>query len=192
MWLCWSWGVRFDPPMCTNSCFYSLFHWLTGPSNQVNIGPDRVVFNNTVTITANGPTEQTVTVSVLIQNDVIALEDDELVTVDLTIVSPPSGVNPGDFITTFVTIVDDDCKFSIVRQGLFCLECIKVCVCLGCLALRAYFTEPEVVVEEDDGMVEICVQKNLETIQDVVFGLQSRNGSATGNRMQYTTKATLN
>ena len=41
-------------------------------------------------------------------------------------------------------------------------------------------------------MVEICVEKSLLTILDMVFDLQSRDGSATGNRMQYTTLTTLN
>ena len=70
---------------------------------------------------------------------------------------------------------------------LFCLDWIKICLCLGCLALSASFTEPEVTVNENVGMVQICVNKNLLTIPDVVFDLQSRDGSATGNRKHYTT-----
>ena len=78
----------------------------------MKIGPDRVVFNDNVTFTAGGPKEQNVSAAII--NDVIALEDDEIVTVNLIIISPTSGVNPGRFTSTVVTIVDNDCKFSIV------------------------------------------------------------------------------
>ena len=149
-----------------------------------------MVFDAIVTFTAGGPTEQTVSAD--IRDDMIALENDEIVNVSLTIVSPASGVNLGYFPTTVVSIVDDDCKFSMVRQGLFYLEYIKICIFFGFLALSAYFTELEVAVNESDRMVEICVEKSLQTIPDVVFGLQSRDGSATGNTMQFTTQATLN
>ena len=94
----------------------------TGPSAQMIIGPDRVVFDSMVTFTAGGPTEQTV--STIIENDMIALEGDEIVNVWLTIDSPPSGVIFGAIQTTVVTITDDDCKFIIMRQVLFCLEYI--------------------------------------------------------------------
>ena len=91
----------------------------------MNIGTDKVVFNSTITFTDGGPKEKTV--SAVIEDDMIALEDDELITVDLTIVSPTSGVTLGDNPTTTVTIVDNDCKFNILqRKLLFCVECIKI------------------------------------------------------------------
>ena len=87
-----------DLPLCNR----------TGPSQQRTIGPDRVVFNTNVILTAGGPTEQTI--SAVIVDDTIAFEDDEVVTVGLTIISPPMGVNLGVFPTTVVTIVDNDGK----------------------------------------------------------------------------------
>ena len=86
-----------------------LFLSSTGPSSQMGLSADRVMFNITVTFSASSPTEQTV--SAAIANDVIALEDDELVSVRLITQSPASGVNLGQINTTRVTIVDDDCKF---------------------------------------------------------------------------------
>ena len=79
----------------------------------MKIGPDRVVFNDNVTFTAGGPTEQNVSTTIV--NDVIALEDDEIVTVDLTIDSPATGVSFGVFTQTVVTIVDNDGKSAIVK-----------------------------------------------------------------------------
>ena len=143
-----------------------------------------------VTFTVGGPAEQTV--SPIIIDDMIALKDDEIVSVNLAVVSPASGVNLGDFPTTAVIIVNDDCKCSIVGQAVFCLECIKICIFLGYLVLSTSFTEPEVTVNESIGMVEICVQKSLQTISDVVLNLQSNDGSATGNKKRYTAQAILN
>ena len=57
---------------------------------------------------ASGAKQQIV--SALIVNDTIALEADEIVSVNLTIVSPSSGVKFGNFSNTVVTIVDDDRK----------------------------------------------------------------------------------
>ena len=93
--------------------FLCLFFFPTGLSDQMGIDQDRVVFNSTVTFTADGLTEQTV--SATIPNDMIAPENDEIVNVSLTIVSPASGVNLGQYQTTLVTIVyDDNGKFSEV------------------------------------------------------------------------------
>ena len=141
------------------------------------------MFSGMVTFTASGPKEQTVTAT--IPNDMIALEDDELVNVHLSIVSPASGVSLGSVQTTVVTIVDDDCKFSIVRKCCFVWSVSRYVFCLGCLVLRAFFTELEVTVNEGEGTVKICVNKSLETISDVVFDLEYRNGSAIGNRKHY-------
>ena len=85
--------------------------YLTGPSDQTKIGPDRVVFKSNITFTAGGSKEQIVSAGII--NDNIAFEDDEVVPVDLTIISPSTGVNLGAFPTTVVTIVDNDRKSTI-------------------------------------------------------------------------------
>ena len=167
-----------------------LFLSSTGPSSQVEVGPEKVVFDRVVLFAAGDPTEQTV--SVTIPNDLIALENDELVNVNLTIICPASGVTFGQFSTTLVTIVDDDRKFAKYNKCCFIFECNKICICLVCLALNAYFTKPNVTVSEDDKMVRICVEKSLETISDVVFSLESCNGTATGKRSTLTTCNTPN
>ena len=78
----------------------------------MKVAPDRLEFNSTVKFIAGGSKHQTVSKSII--NDVVALEDNELVNVSLIIQSPASGVILGQFPTTLVTIVDDDCKFSNV------------------------------------------------------------------------------
>ena len=90
----------------------------TGPSQQTTVGTDRVVFKEmNITFTADGPKKKSVSADIV--NDEVALEDDELVSVVLDIVSPTSGVHFGSFQTTVVTIIDDDCKFYIVWQVWF-------------------------------------------------------------------------
>ena len=98
------------------------FLYLTGPSDQIEIGPDRVEFKSNITFTAGGSKEQTV--SALIINDQIAFEDDEVVPVGLTIISPSTGVNLGAFPTTVVTIVDNDRKSATAIQS--CRECFTI------------------------------------------------------------------
>ena len=66
-----------------------------------------------VTFTDDGVREKNV--SALIVDDTIALEAIEMVNVRLTIVSPPSGVSPGTFQDTLVTVVDDDRKSATVK-----------------------------------------------------------------------------
>ena len=88
--------------------------WRTGPSDQVDIGPNRVAYSDKVVFRASGPTQQIV--SAFIVNDTIALEADEVVSVDLTIVSPSSGVTFGPFSSTVVTITDDDRKSCALKS----------------------------------------------------------------------------
>ena len=84
----------------------------TGPSEQTTIGPDRVVLKSNITFTAGGPTEHTVSATIV--NDMIAFEEDEVVTVDLTIINPIPDVYLGSFPTTVLTIVDNDGKPATV------------------------------------------------------------------------------
>ena len=70
-----------------------------------------------ITFTADGPKK--INVSAVIVDDEVALEDDELVSVVLDIISPATGVHFGSSPTTVVTIVDDDGKFYTVRQVCF-------------------------------------------------------------------------
>ena len=80
----------------------------TGPSDQTNIGPNRVAYSDEVVFSPSGPKQRTI--SALVVNDTIALEADELVSVDLTVISPSSGVRLGVFSRTVVVITDDDRK----------------------------------------------------------------------------------
>ena len=64
--------------------------------------------------TASGPKQQIV--SAFIFNDTIALEADEVVDVELTIISPSPGVTFGTFPNTVVKIADDDRKCSALKQ----------------------------------------------------------------------------
>ena len=96
-------GVMFSTPNIHLTCVFP-----TGPSDQAEIGPNKVVFSEEVVFRASGAKQQIV--STLIVNDMIALEADEIVSVNLTIVSPSSGVKFGNFSNTVVTIVDDDRK----------------------------------------------------------------------------------
>ena len=70
------------------------------------------MFKQNVTFTPGGPTELIVSATII--NDMIAFEDDEVVTVNLTIVSPITGLSLGSFPTTVVIIVDDESKFAIL------------------------------------------------------------------------------
>ena len=109
-------------------CLCNPFACITVSYTHTGVGPDRVKFNSTVRFTPDGPKEQTV--SAMISNDDIALEDNEEVNVTLNVLSPSSGVMLGDFPTTLVTIVNDDCKFSIVRKVSSFKEWFKMCFCL--------------------------------------------------------------
>ena len=91
--------------------FHALFLCSTGPSTRTNIGPDKVKFNNTVTFTPGAATQESVSVPIV--DDDIALEEDEVVTVELNIISPKRDVGSGMYMTATVTIIDDDCKFGI-------------------------------------------------------------------------------
>ena len=110
-------GGKFD--LLISFCVMVCNVCLTEPSTQMKICPVRVKFNSTVTFAPGGPKEKTV--FAVIPNDDIALEDNEVINVSLTVLSPASGVMFGDFSNTLITIDDDDCKFSIVRQMLPCL-----------------------------------------------------------------------
>ena len=101
---------------------YTIYlHCLTGPSTQTNVASHKVVFNDEVTFSEGGSGE--IRVDTPITNDAIALEADEQINVELSIISPTSGpiferstdgsssVRIGEYRTTLVTIVDDDCKF---------------------------------------------------------------------------------
>ena len=100
----------------------SIFHCPPGPSAQTTIGPARVVFNNIiVTFTPNGPKKQNVSVPII--DDDVALEDNETVTVDLTILSPSYGVKLGLHKSTEVIIEDNDGKLATGEQnGVFLSE----------------------------------------------------------------------
>ena len=65
-------------------------------------------------------------------------------------------------------------------------------MCLGCLALIAFFTESNIIVSEEEGMVAVCVDTSFQTIGGVVFDLQSRDGNATGKIVQSTMQTTIN
>ena len=89
----------------------STFHCPTGPSPQTTVGTDRVVFRDkTVTFTPSGPKEQSVFTPII--DDMVAIEDDEMVTVNLTILSPSSGVKLGLHKSTKVIIEDNDGKLT--------------------------------------------------------------------------------
>ena len=79
-----------------------------GPSDQADIGPNKVAYSEEVVFRAGGAKQQVV--SALIVNDTIALEADEIVSVNLTIVSPSSGVKFGNYSNAVITIADDDRK----------------------------------------------------------------------------------
>lgn len=55
--------------------------------------------------------------------------------------------------------------------------------CSGCVVVSVQFTQPMVQVNENEGVTDICVQKNLQTIVSVTVDLVPRNGSAIGNRI---------
>ena len=140
------------------------------------------MYNSPVTFTSGGPFRQKVFTQVI--NDKIALEDDEIVTLELTIDSPSSGVNFSYFPATVVRVVDDDCKHSIVLP---LIGRYPVCVCFDmfcsaciCVAVLVQFVQPEVQVNENEMEAEICVQKNLQTIGDLKLDLVARSGTATG------------
>ena len=67
---------------------YQYFFFQKGPSTQIKIGPDRVGFNSQVVLTSNGPFRQTVFAQVI--DDMVALEDDEMVKLELTVDTPSS------------------------------------------------------------------------------------------------------
>ena len=123
-----------------------------GPSTQANIGTDRVIFSGTARFTPSSIKERTVNVSAMIEDDMIALKDNEQINVGLTIDCPMGGVSIGDFPTTMVTIIDDDRKFY--KTGVV-LESSKACVCLGCLGLNAYFTKSKAKVSESIALVDM-------------------------------------
>ena len=70
-------------------------------------------FTRDIIFSGRGPTEENVVDTIV--DDEIALEDHEIVTVGITVVSPNFGVNV-ELRTTVVTIIDDDRKLQIVRQ----------------------------------------------------------------------------
>ena len=67
-----------------------------------------VMFSGSLTFTPDGPKEQTV--SATIQDDSIALEDDEEVIVTLNIDTPTTGLTLSSIPSTTVTILDNDGK----------------------------------------------------------------------------------
>ena len=89
----------------------SIFSCPTGPSTQATIGPDKVVFDDVmVTFTPNGAKKQRVSAQII--DDDVALEDNETIRVDLTIVSPSFGVKLGLHKSTEVIIEDNEGKLA--------------------------------------------------------------------------------
>ena len=66
------------------------------------------MFNQQVVFTTGSTTSQTASAQIV--NDMIALEENEVVNLEIVIESPTSGVSLGYFPTTEVVIVDDECK----------------------------------------------------------------------------------
>ena len=58
------------------------------------------------------------------------------------------------------------------------------------VVVTVQFAESEVQVNENDGLVEICIRKNLETTIDLTLDLAFRDGNAIGNQIQHCLKHT--
>ena len=54
---------------------------------------------------------------------------------------------------------------------------------LGCLGVSVWLVPSQVQVNESDRMVEICAEKSLETVGSLTLNIESRNGSAFGNKI---------
>ena len=110
----------------------SIFRCPIGPSTQTTIGADKVVFNNIpVIFTPDGPKRKSVSAPII--DDNVALEDNETVTVNLTIVSPTAGVKLGLHKSTKVIIVDNDGKLATGEyNGVSCLNFIMKCIGPAC------------------------------------------------------------
>ena len=75
-----------------------------------------MVFDDSFTLFVGLAQRTVVFVSASLINDRVAFEDDEIVMVDLSVVSSPFNVSLGAFPTTVVTIVDDDCKSASITN----------------------------------------------------------------------------
>ena len=73
-----------------------------------------MVYNQQLVFTPNGPYAQNASVRII--NDMIALEENETISVRLVFLSTTSGVSLGHFPTTVVEIVDNDCKLTHARS----------------------------------------------------------------------------
>ena len=75
-------------------------------------------------------------------------------------------------------------SFVVPRQRrLSCLFGHDALLLLLCAVVTIEFVESELEVNEYEGVVEICVRKNLETAISVTLDLAIRNGSAFGNQI---------
>ena len=62
-----------------------------------------------------------------------------------------------------------------------CLNFNVRCVGFAFPDVTVNFVEPRVEVAEGAGMAEICVEKNLQTIPDLVVSYAARDGTAIGH-----------